>query len=323
MNPGPGAPLLVLVAFAALPALIRDRSRRSAAVFLASCGVLMLLGFLSSNMESFRVTIKAATAGRYITIGLGCAAALAGTCRGRWASGALAVATAAGLAAAWPRGFRGIETHGLTGLLGVVLVVALGSWLLLRRRRQRWTLVLGSVAILVALGVAGAELLRSRWRYPLWEAAASAQKPLFHMHPLHAGYGAAWPIWQAFDDGVAHRLAVTAGWDGLGHNWYRQPLLGNRLQNLVLYVPITADGSVVDYFSDQEVANRANFEAWVHRLNAAGVDHVVSLAPRSTIEDYWMTSSPHLFEKSIETAGGRHVAFRFRRESLPGTPPRR
>jgi hypothetical protein len=323
VNPGPGAPVLVLVAFAALPALIRDRSRRSAAVFLAVCGVLLLLGFLSSNMESFRVTIKAATAGRYITIGLGCAAGLAGTCRGRWAPGTLAVATAAGLTAAWPRGFRGIETNGLTGLLGVVLVVAVSSWVLLRWRRGQRNLELGLIAILIALGVAGAEFLRSRWRYPLWEAAASAKTPLFHMHPLHAGYGAAWPIWQTFDDGVPHRLAVTAGWDGLGHNWYRQPLLGSRLQNLVLYVPLTADGSVVDYFNDQEVAKRADFDAWVERLNSAGVDHVVSLAPRRTIEDFWMTSSPQLFEKAIETAGGRHVAFRFRRESLPGTPPRR
>jgi hypothetical protein len=174
-----------------------------------------------------------------------------------------------------------------------------------------------AAVVVLALGCAALGSLRAAHRYELWEAAADREVRTFHMHPLHAVYTAAWPIWRELDSGAGggegHRLAVTAGWDGLGHNWYQYPLLGSRLRNRVLYVPVTADGSIVDYRTPEDVARRASLPAWLARLVGERVDHVVSLAPRSTLEDSWMRRLPGLFEPVITTPGGFHVLYRFDR----------
>jgi|CXWL01.1.fsa_nt_gi hypothetical protein len=320
-NPGPGAALLVLAALASLSALARSRSQRSGAGFLVACGLLTVAGFLSASMVLFRWTIFAETAGRLVTIAFACAAATAAARGGRTAWVLLSIAVPLGLVWSVPRGWRAIETQGTAGLAGVVLGVTVSCWALSYWRRSgRRPLALAGCALTVALGAAGVETLRAPWRYPLWRAASDPQAPLFHMHALSATYASAWPIWQALDDGTPHRLAVTAGWDSMGHNWYRLPLLGSRLQNLVLYVPITADGSVINYIDREKVRAAADFKAWVGRLAAARVDYVVSLAPRWTIEDYWMTSSPQLFEKVLETPEALHAVFRLRREALGHNP---
>jgi hypothetical protein len=130
------------------------------------------------------------------------------------------------------------------------------------------------------------------------------------MHSVNPIYASAWTIWRDLDDGASHRLAVLAGWDGVGPTWYQSPLLGSRLQNRVFYVPPTRDGAVVDYRSMEAVAERASFVDWLGRLVAEEIDHVVSLAPRNTIEDYWMRQAPQVFVPESGDPGGAHVAYR-------------
>jgi hypothetical protein len=115
------------------------------------------------------------------------------------------------------------------------------------------------------------------------------------VHRLEVGYISSWPIWQYFDAPPGRRIAVTAGWDPPGHNWYRYPLLGGRLQNHLHYVPITTDGSIVNYRDSEQVARRSDFAAWLRRLVNLEIQYVVTLPPDNTIESRWMTSHPRLF----------------------------
>jgi hypothetical protein len=192
--------------------------------------------------------------------------------------------------------------------------LALAAWW--RRRHRRPALAAVAALVLLAAGLAAIEGARRRHRHAIYEAAADPVDPVFHMHALNPSSTAAWPLWRALDEpGRSHRLAVTAGWDGLGHNWYRYPLLGSELQNRVVYVPVTADGGVVDYRETEEVSRRASLPAWLERLVEAEVEYVVSLAPRVTIEDYWMRSLPGIFPPALADPRAFHVAYRFDREA--------
>ena len=166
-----------------------------------------------------------------------------------------------------------------------------------------------AAALVGGLGVWGLGAIRQGWRYPLWEASARAQQPLFLLHRLHPTYAAAWSLWRDLDGAVPRTLAVTAGWDGLGHNLYLYPLLGSRLQNRVLYVPVTAGGEVIDHRDAERRKKAADFPSWLRRLQAARVDTVVSLAPRWTIEDDWMRARPDLFRPCGESGGHLHALF--------------
>ena len=326
VNPGPGILIFGLLALLALPELVREgrdrRNRRRLGVALGflAAALVMIAGFLSGNMELFRRTLKVATAGRYLTPAFAALAVVAARRSGPAATWAWATAVAAGLWLSRPVAWAPSEPRALgLAALAVTLAAALIG-LALRARRRRWLSPAlagaGAVCVLaLACGAVGA--LRAEHRHELWRAAADPEVRTFHMHPLHGAYAAAWPIWEALDDPAApsgHRVAVTAGWDGVGHNWYQYPLLGSRLRNRVLYVPITADGSIPDYREREAAARAADLPAWLARLVAARVGFVVSLAPRSTPEDAWMRRLPGIFEPRIEV-GDLHVLYRFDREA--------
>lgn len=317
LNPGPGGAILVVLGLLGAVVAVRDPRRRLAALFLLACSLLMVAGFLSGNMETFRTTLKVNTAGRYVTIGFVAAAILAASWPGSLARALLGVAVITSAVLALPRGWVAAEVPAVVGVgavttaVAAVLAVSLWWW----RRTGRWLLPAVAAVLAGVAGLAAVESVRRDHRYAIYEAAADSVDPLFHMHPIHRLYASAWPLWRALDDPSPRRLAVTAGWDGLGHNWYRYPLLGSRLQNRILYVPVTADGGIVDYRESDELARRASFAAWLERLVEAEVDHVVSLAPRTTIEDFWMRQATEIFEPAVAELRGLHVAYRFDRQA--------
>jgi hypothetical protein len=91
-------------------------------------------------------------------------------------------------------------------------------------------------------------------------------------------------------------IAVTAGWDGTGHNWLWYPLLGRCLQNEVMYVPITADGSIVNYADSDRLAAAADFQSWLERLHRKRVELVVCLSPE-TVESRWIQRHETVFTR--------------------------
>lgn len=312
LGPGLGLVSVAVLAVLGLVAALRRPGLRAPALFLLACAVLTAAGFFSGNMEVFRTTLKVTTAGRYLTVGVVAAAMLGAAWAGRIGGALWCLAIVPGVLLAFPRGWareEAVPDALVAVLLGVALLglVAALRWGL---RHARPAAAAVAVTVVLAAALVVLQPLRRAHRYPLYAATVDSS-PLFHMHPLHAAYSSAWPIWKALDDGVSHRVAVVAGWDGIGHNWYRYPLLGGRLQNEVLYVPVTADGAIVDYWRRDELARRANVNAWVARLLAERVEVVVSLAPRTTIEDHWMRRLPGLFEPMVEVPGGFHAAYRF------------
>jgi hypothetical protein len=316
VNPGPGLVLLVVPALLGAAAALRDPRRRVPAAFLLACALVMLGGFLSGNMVLFRTTTKVTTAGRYVTIGIAALAVLGVVWRHRIAKAFWIAAVVGGLALSAPRVWVPAEARPMLegGALALGAALGLAACAVVWRRSGRRLGPAVAAVLLVAGGVAGLEQVRAPARYALYAAAADRIDPLFHMHRIEPSYASAWVLWQALDAPARpHVIAATAGWDGIGHNWYRYPLLGRRLQNRVLYVPVTADGSVIDYRLRERLAHRASLDAWLRRLVDRRVDVVVSLAPRSTIEDFWMRKLPELFRPMAADPEDLNVAYRFDR----------
>lgn len=314
---------VAVLAIAALPRVLGDRRLRGVALGLAGVAIATAAAGFTGALEPVRTTLGAATGGRFFLAAPAVLAALGALARGRWATGAWCAAAGVALWQARPRGWVAEEAEPVAWVLalGVALAAVLIGLAVVARRwgTRRWRSGRSVVAILIAAfalaaGAATLDGLRERWRYPLWEAAARPQAPLFHLHRLHPVYAAAWSLWRDLDRPRPLRLAVTAGWDGRGHNWYRYPLLGRRLQNRVLYVPVTASGELVAYRDADRPAEAASVDAWLSRLLAARIDAVVSLAPRWTVEDAWARSAPELFRPCGVSRGDLHAVFCLDRE---------
>lgn len=104
------------------------------------------------------------------------------------------------------------------------------------------------------------------------------------------------PAWVYCDDPAKpRRIAFSTGWDGmLGYKWYAGYLMGCRLQNHLTYVPITKNGSVIEYNDTNKIATEADFDAWYRRLTEQRIDTVV-LFPPFPPEHAWVVARPGLF----------------------------
>lgn len=229
---------------------------------------------------------------------------------GRLATAVLTTSLAAGAIYAWPRGWGVVDLWGVAALL-MLLGAGAAAVLLARligRRLRRPVAATALGAVLALAMVPYWDDLRAGLRYRVYAAAAAGT--VYDVHPSRLPY---WPLWQAVDDGTPHVVAAVAGWNGIGHNWTRYPLLGTRLQNQVLYLPPTADGRIVDY-RDPRLAGAASYQHWLQRLRAAGVDRVVNLGAAPP-EAGWMIAHPELFEPLAETHDRTGQVYRLRRPS--------
>ncbi|ATB33804.1 hypothetical protein [Melittangium boletus] len=212
---------------------------------------------------------------------------------------------------ALPRGWSMVD---LMGVLRVAppLVLALGvSAVAFRRAGPLW----GAGLAAMLLGVAWVPIATTReaLRYEFYASAARGAS--FDLHPLGRRYVSSWPLWEELDGEAPRRLAVSAGWDGTGHNWYWYPLLGSRLQNTLTYVPVSPDGVVRDYARPRTIAG-ADYASWLRRLREADVDAVVTLPPRP-IEARWMAEHPELFQPLASNRSGDGVVWRLLPEARP------
>ncbi len=104
------------------------------------------------------------------------------------------------------------------------------------------------------------------------------------------------PGWALCDDpATPRRIAFSTGWyKDQGYQWYWAPLLGRRLQNDLTYVPITTDGSIVEYDDPTAITAKAGPEAWLRRLSERRIDTLVFFPPFPP-EHAWTVSRPNLF----------------------------
>jgi UDP-N-acetyl-D-mannosaminuronic acid transferase (WecB/TagA/CpsF family) len=87
--------------------------------------------------------------------------------------------------------------------------------------------------------------------------------------------------------------------------------VGARLQNEVVYVPITKEpGPVIDYQHASELRQAADEDAWLARLRAAKIDRVF-LGEPLPLESEFVARHPERFQLLGLGQGGRHALFRF------------
>jgi hypothetical protein len=195
------------------------------------------------------------------------------------------------------------------GLIGVVLVA--GLWWVARQPAAGWKK--GTVALVaISAALALASIPREAIRYDCYRLFASWKLDDFH----HNNYIRGWPLWKELDGKDAHRLAATAGFGGgIGHNWFRSPLLGSTLQREVLYVPITTGGELISYEDAGVVAANADRRAWLGRLLDREIDYVAALGPKN-IEHAWIEELPEVFSIELASQGGSWILARVDRGRL-------
>jgi hypothetical protein len=167
------------------------------------------------------------------------------------------------------------------GPLAVAAVVVALAVLARHRRPSRDRRAAAGGAVAVALVVASVLVaasaavgVRDDHRYDLYRA--SLEEDLYRAHGLGPGR-CLHPLWEHVDVEGPTTIAVVAGFQIFGHTSFRFPFLGSDLQNRVVYVPVTTDGSLVDYEDLEAVRAAFDADAWLARLDALDVDHIALL----------------------------------------------
>jgi hypothetical protein len=311
--PGLGPSLLLMFAPAVLgfSRQVMRADRRAAAIAFAALAAIPCVGILSEGFAGQRAQWGVSLARLLLTVPAALFVFAAQIDRR-----AMAALWGVSLVVEWVLGIPGGLTPALRQAVRAVLpamaiavagaIPAVLLWR--RRRRKRWAIAAAAVGLCAAGAVLGPA--RRANRDPIY-AGLAERPPTFMMHVVRRGVAGAWPLWQALDGAEPRRIALTAGWDGVGHNVLRYPLLGSRLQNRVVYVPITRDGAIVDYERADDVARLADPDAWLARLAAEAIDVVVVLDPPPP-EAAWIAQRPASFERIAGgIAGTRHAAYRF------------
>lgn len=279
------------------------RGLRLATLFLLASAAVISAGYYSTQMEGIRL-YWAASSSRFLTFPLALlllwtVAALER--RGRFASRLRVILLslfAVNLVLVYPAGFGGSELA-LVG--GTTIGVGFASWFWVvvahwaRRLGRPTRLAAGILLLFIGLVcIPVVEYVRNEWRYSFLEAS----------YELHDFRRKGLPAWRSCDrPRDPSRTAFTAGWNGTGHNWFWYPLLGRHLQNAVTYVPITADGRVIDYARTEEIAKSADFRGWLGNLLEERIDIVVCFPPE-TPESKWMQQYESVF---LQIAGDEQV----------------
>ena len=78
-------------------------------------------------------------------------------------------------------------------------------------------------------------------------------------------------------------------------NWFIFYILGNKLQNEIIYIPSSKSGDIIDFSKDLSINKKADYFSWLDRLKREKVTHILSFSPAS-IELMWMKENNETFE---------------------------
>jgi hypothetical protein len=314
MNLGAGFAVLLALGLAGVALAWRDPQRRWTGVLAVLFAGVVVGSLLSPGMLAMR-THWADTVGRLLVPGLAPLLVFGAIVPGRVPGALRLLAVLAGLALSLPKGWGPADRHHVLLAAAAVLSTVLLAWLVFRSSRQKLGRMpaAGLAALCVLLGILPLDAIRSTARYAIYEEVDRNFLRVYDPHPL-GPWRDAWPIWRELDGEDPQRIALVAGWSQLGDNWFRYPLLGSRLQNDVVYIPPTKDGTIPDYRFPDDLHGRLDREAWLNRLLEAEVDHVVMLIPPPPELD-WMLRDPRLFRPLRFGTARRSAAFRFDRDA--------
>jgi len=254
---------------------------------------------------------------RFMTPALLTAVLLVTAIPGKWADATLGLAALIELYHPLSSGMCGYRWVGAASIVAIgstFVGLSIVAW---RSRHPRT-----SVALLMS-GIAGFVAATPPLRAALNPliTLGALRGECFEAHPLTMGHPVgAFPIWQHLAAMPPKRIAIIAGFDGIGHNVFRYPLLGDQWQHQWTYIAPAADGILRDHIELYRTSNsgspvRLSFEGWLERLHHERVDYVVLLRPYNVAEFEWVTNHPELFD--LEAAGDRQVALLFRVRPRP------
>jgi hypothetical protein len=178
------------------------------------------------------------------------------------------------------------------------------------RRRRALARVLGAAVAVAAALVAAEAVADSRARYRYEYYAANARYEAWRVEPL-GEQACEWPLWEQVDREDGGRILVSTGFGApTGHNNLRYPFLGSQLQHELVYVPITADGTIVD-LAGPDAAALLDGDAWLRRVDESDVDLVALLDPLPP-EAAVVADEPERFEElaSVPCRGGTSAIYR-------------
>jgi hypothetical protein len=306
-NFGPAAPLVAIGALVAL-AHIRRRSGPWTTVVLMLASWISVVAMVTTlNSAGFNIA-------RYVAAAPAIWLAFLAADERRLAGGALWLALAAHLAILQPVTWARVDHVATACCLAACLpLLAAGAAIVCLARRRRWrprrlgaaaavAVVLAYVAVTVVVPP-----IRGRFRYDIYHEAARGRTQ--SNHPVAGRYARSFPsvpLWRHVDGPRPTRVAVTAGWDGMGHNLFLHPFFGSRLQNEIVFVPVTAGGEPVAAREGALRARRADYRAWRRRLVERRVDYVAVLAP-PPLESTWIEGHPKDFRLVAEGAPGNRL----------------
>jgi hypothetical protein len=188
-------------------------------------------------------------------------------------------------------------------------LVTIGLIVVYLAGRRGWR-TLGRSAVVALVYIAVTVVLppiREHFRYDIYHEAARGKTQ--SNHPVAGRYARSFPsvpLWRHLDGPRPFRVAVTAGWDGMGHNFFLHPFFGSRLQNEIVFVPVTASGEPIAARQAALRARHSDYEAWRRRLIERRVDYVAVLSP-PTVESTWIRSHPEHFDLVAEGAPGNRL----------------
>ncbi len=295
LNFGLGGIMLVLLGVTGWMDSLRKRERRMGVFLLLALALPPVLGIASESMRA-QIFMWNGVVARLFVFSLAAVALLGVHLSGVVANVVRGMAIAAGAWISLPRRVSDAEWTALGDLLPFALLGLVLFGIALGVARLK-----GRVGVGVAIGVLLAmqpvafalEHVRAKHRYAIYEAASSNAS--FDPHPLDRNAKRAWRIWRYCDQDKPLRIAFVAGFqEPAGHNWYRYPLLGSRLQNEVIYVSPTGSGKVPSYRRMSALRPELDSKRWEERLLEQGVDFVVVAVPH-TAEWSWLQRNRRLF----------------------------
>lgn len=311
-NLGPASPFLMVAGLAGAALLLRRRETAVPALFALLVASAMIVSFMSDDFRSQRSSFVN-TVGRLVLPGAACLILPMAALPRRTVMWLAGLAVVAELPFTTARGIGPTDWSAIAELAfptAVAGIVGAFAFALLRghgkARQSAWIVPMCFLAAILDFSAGIAQ----RHRHAIWAAAARQPAESYDFHPVAGSRPS--PVWQALDRPEPLRIAMIAGWDGIGHNWLRYPMSGSRLQNTVVYVPVTEDGSIIDYEQDDRLRKAASFEAWHRRLLDRKIDIVAPLRP-FTIELEWIFEHPQHFVPIELRGDDRIIVFAVRK----------
>jgi len=305
LNLGLGPLVVVPIAVMGLVTVWREKASRAGAWFLI-LGAVLTIASIAGHANRGLILWWWGLMGRLVMIAVAAVVVIAATWRSRIALVCLWLCAAAGLTVAWPRGLSPMDVRaGLAVAPAVLITLAAVLGVAWFRPRLAVPLFCGAAIVIVGAFVD----VRDRFRYDFYELAEVWKA--YDVHPIDNRWTASWPIWRALDRDDPLTIAVSAGWDGIGHNWYRYPLLGRRFQNRLVYLPITSDGSFVDY-GRSAPGMPLSCDAWLGRVLSSNADYLVMLPPLPP-ESQWAEALPHVLERQLTIRPFQTTLYRINR----------